>query len=296
MNSSNAKESERGYLAERPILLVAGLVAIAAIPIGLLLALVYGAVRGTEFSPDDFSRRDFSYLQVPWLNWTVSGIEYIDNTPELEQTLLTDRLIQRKKLVGKQTKTWHLSYDSDVPGSHACDARFLTKYLDFYDWDSKTATSTPFWLKWNEEFPLSAKIFWPTIADLARREMYLSIPEVMRLALDVDKDQPRSFRSDLDELIRKSWITAGEADFQTGNYQRAAERLCRAEAIAQSDELTKLIGQCQSKVDDFPEIQSRAAATAIEVETEIVNALSDDNATGTSSGKPTAEADDPSEP
>jgi len=296
MNSSNTKEYESGYLAERPILLVAGLVAIAAIPIGLLMALIYGTVRGTEFSPDDFSRRDFSYQQVPWLNWTVSGIEYIDSTPELEQTLLTDRLIQRRKLAGGQTKTWHLSYDSDVPDSHACDARFLTKYLDFNDWDSKTATSTPFWLKWNEEFPQSAKIFWPTIADLARREMYLSIPEVMRFALDVVKDQPSSFQSDLNELIRKSWITAGEADFQNGNYQRAAERFCRAEAIAQSGELTKLIGQCQNKVDDFPEIQSRAAATTVELEAEIVKALSDDGGTGTSSEKPTAEADDPSEP
>lgn len=296
MNSSNTNEYESGYLAERPILMVAGLVAIAAIPIGLLMALVYGSVRGTEFSPDDFSRRDFSYQQVPWLNWTISGIEYTDRVPELEQTLLTERLIKRRKRAGGEPKTWHLSYDADVPDSHACDARILTKYLDFEDWDSKNAISTPFWLKWNKKFPQSAKIFWPTVADLARGEMYLSIPQVMRFALDVVKDQPDSFQTGLNEVIRKSWVTAGEADFQTGNYQRAAERLCRAKAIAPSGKLAKLIGQCQSKADDFSAIQSRAAASAEELKAEILEALSDDDGTQSSSGKITAEADESSEP
>ena len=174
MNSNNPKEYEAGYFAERPILLVAGLFLLAAIPIGMLMLFAYGTVRGSEFSPDDFTRREFAYQQIPWLNWTVSGIEYTDITQELEQTLTTDRLIRRRTPSKGQKKTWHLYYDSAVPDSHACDARFLTTYLDFDDWDSKTATSTPFWLKWNEKFPQSAKIFWPTVADLARNEMYLN--------------------------------------------------------------------------------------------------------------------------
>ena len=144
MNSSTSRDHEPGYFAERPILVVAGLFLLAAIPIGMMMMFIYGTVQGSEFSPDDFTRRDFSYQQIPWLNWTVSGIEYNNVTPELEQTLITSRLIKRKKLAKGVKKTWHLYDDSAVPDSHACDARFLTTYLDFDDWDSKTAVSTPF--------------------------------------------------------------------------------------------------------------------------------------------------------
>ena len=310
MNSSNSKDYEPGYFAERPILLVAGLFFLAAIPIGLLVLFVYGSVRGSEFSPDDFTRRHFSYQQIPWLNLTISGIEYSDTTPELEQTLITDRLINRKKLAKGIKKTWHLYNDSAVPDSHACDARFLTAYLDFTDWDSKTATSTPFWLKWNEKFPQSAKIFWPTIADLARNEMYLSIPDVMRFALNIVEDQPKSFQSDLNDVTRSCWISAGEADLQSGRYQRAAERLCRAELIdsprkkngKSSDSLADLIKQCRSKTDKFSDTLSHAVDATDELKSEIADALSDDADSGKdgdqsqSSTSIKAEAEDPSDP
>lgn len=301
------KEYESGYFAERPILLVAGLFALAAIPIGMLLLFAYGTVRGSEFSPDDFTRRDFSYQQIPWLNWTVSGIEYTDITQELEQTLTTDRLIRRKTTPQGQKKNWHLFYDSAVPDSHACDARFLTTYLDFDDWDSKTATSTPFWLKWNEKFPQSAKIFWPTVADLARSEMYLTIPDVMRFALNIEQDRPETFQANLNEVTKRGWVSAGEADFHSGEYQRSAERLCRAELIDSSGESNEkltgrvagLIEQCRSNVDQFAAIRSRAVKANEELKAEITDALSDEADSGEgseSSEEIKAEADEPSEP
>ena len=138
--------------------------------------------------------------------------------------------------------------------------------------------------------------------------MYLVIPDVMRMALNVVKDQPTSFQSDLNELTQKGWILAGESDFQTGKYQRAAKRFCRAELIdsaGQSDNqsskpLAALIQQCRTKTDQFDDIQSNAVDMADELKTEIADALSDDadsdKAKDSSSKKIKAEADEPSEP
>ena len=59
----------------------------------------------------------------------------------------------------------------------------------------------------------------------------LTLPDVMRFALNTAEDKPESFQADLNEVTKQSWILAGESDFQSGEYQRAAERFCRAELI-----------------------------------------------------------------
>ena len=130
----------------------------------------------------------------------------------------------------------------------------------------------------------------------------------MRLALNVAKDQPKSFQSDLNKLTQKGWILAGESDLQTGKYQRAAKRFCRAELIdssGQSDSqsskpLAALIQQCRTKTDQFDDIQSHAVEVADELKAEIDDALSDDadsdKANDSSSKKTKAEAEEPSEP
>lgn len=277
MNQSTTTKYERSYFSERPVVMVAGLFLLAAIPIGLIVVVMYGSVRGSEFSPDDFTRRHFAYQQIPWLNWTVSGIEYTDMTSELEQTLITNGLIQKKKSAGNKQKTWHLYFDSGVPDSHGCDARFLTEYLDFSDWDSNMATSTPFWTTWNERYPKSARVFWPTVADLARHEMYLIMPEVMRFAMNVFKDKPGPFRSDLSDLVREQWITSGESDLQQANYQRAIERFFRAQEIKSTERLTELIELCRDKVEDVSKIKQVANAAANDLATQIDLALAEDD-------------------
>ncbi len=285
MNRIKNRQDETGYFAERPVLLVAGLFLLAAVPIGMMMVLMYGSVSGNEFSPDDFTRRHFEYQRIPWLDWTISGIEYTDVTPELEQSLTISGLINKSKPTGSKQKTWHLYHDSGVPDSHGCDARFLTTYLDFSDWDSSTATSTPFWLKWNEQFPLSATIFWPMIADLARNEMYLIIPNVMRFALNTTNDEPERFQSKLNELTRASWITSGELDLQLGNYQRATERLIRAQLIDSSSEVATLIDRCRDQVAEFSGIKLRAEAAAKRLESEITAALAKKDRSIPSGGK-----------
>ena len=278
MNQSKTRKNETAHSTERPILLVAGLFLLTAIPIGLIVVLMYGLVNGSEFSPDDFTRRDFSYYRVPWVGWTLSGIQYDDITPELGQTLTTLGFVKRPKSVPDEPKTWHLYYDAAVPNSYACDARFLTSYLDFTDWDSTSATSTPFWIKWNEQFPESAKIFWPTVADLARNEMYLIIPDVMRFAMNVTEDQPGSFQTDLNRLTRAGWITSGESKLLMGEYQQATERLLRAKLIDSSSEssakLTEQINLCRNQLEDLSEIESRAEVAAENLKSEIAMALS----------------------
>jgi hypothetical protein len=231
---------------------------LAAIPIGFIVISSLGAVRGSEFSPSDFTRRTFSYQQIPWVEWTLSGIQYDSVTPELDQTLVTEGFITATPSTAKANKTWHLYEDSAVPNSHDCDARFLTDYLDLHDWDEATSVSTPYWITWNQQFPRSAKVFWPTVADVARHEMYLRMPTMMQFAMERTKDNADDFRQALQRLTAAAWLELGKIDFQLGDFNRAALRLSRAKLLKETDDGTMLLDLCKKEVDDFDLISAQA--------------------------------------
>ena len=88
--------------------------------------------------------------------------------------------------------------------------------------------------------------------------MYLSIPDVMRFALNVTDDQPDSFKSDLNKLTRANWITAGESDLQLENYQRATKRFIRADLMGSDKETTELLDQCRPELADYDSVKSDA--------------------------------------
>jgi hypothetical protein len=265
--------------------MVVGLIFLATIPIGLIVFATRGYVSGSEFSPDDFTRRHFSYQQLPWLNWTISGIEYNDVTPELEQSLMKNGLIERRVPPTGQSKTWHLFWDARVPDSHGCDARFLTSYLDFSDWDATTATSKPYWLTWNEAHPDSAKVFWPTIADLARNEMYLVIPTIMRFAMDQSDDDAALFQTELNTFVQQGWFNVGETQLRKGDFGLAVKCLLRAKQLNASDEIEMLLNRCRNQVDNFDQLKHDATkatddlATTIATLTETVDGSANQNKT-----------------
>jgi hypothetical protein len=120
-----------------------------------------------------------------------------------------------------------------------CDARFLLDYLDLPGTESNS-----YWEQWNDKHPQLAKIFWPVIADLARHEMYLAIPDIMRMAMAVDAeadqqsgvkiDQPasaESFHTRLNQMAADGYSTFGELDQQAGRTERAKIRFQRAAEI-----------------------------------------------------------------
>ena len=204
----------------RAWLLISLLLLVLLAPIGLALFFYSGNVAGEEFSPDDFTRRRFSYNVVPWFNYTVRGIEYSDTTTVLEKTLVSDGLISPFKKTGNSKRRWDLIYDTKTPVtmSNDFDAVVLCQYLDLCNSDGENV-----WLAWNSNHPKLAKKFWPVIQKLAQNDIYWSIPPLMRQALAVKKEGCEVFANNLNRVAANSYIeVAGECQNQ-GNHQQAVE-------------------------------------------------------------------------
>ncbi len=224
------------------------LLCVVATPICLLILFGMGQHSGQEFSPDDFSRRSFRYNQVPGLGWVISKKTYNDSTKLLEQNLTADKLI---KPVINQKKNWHLIRDSgdfkDLV-SHECDARFLCEYLDMTDDEGEN-----FWIQWNEKFPETAKVFWPVVAELARDQMYLKIPDVMQLAMQNDADQPDKFQTELNQLTAEIYLELGSLDLELEKLPRARARLDKSIQFLPSKKANQKRQECLAKLGEQAE-------------------------------------------
>jgi hypothetical protein len=246
---ANAKKT--GYR-----ILISGLVILIFVaPIAILIVMGMSAFFGEEFSPDDFSRRSFSYVQVPYLKLTIIGKSYEDTTPALEQVMVSDGLIPSVK---KIPKTWHLIQDSgstvDGYPSFECDARILVDYLDLVDTEGNSC-----WESWNQEYPESAKIFWPLVAEMARDEMYLAIPGIMRLALEIERDEPGEFEDRLTQIAAADYLQFGIIDQKKKRLRRALVRLTKStemdpstDADRHRDEVLKQLGKTDNTESNRP--------------------------------------------
>jgi hypothetical protein len=191
----------------------------------VFLALLSSSfVEGEEFSPDDFSRRQFDYVQLPWLKWVLKGIEYRDVSSDIEKSLVSEGWISTTP-----AKNWHLCREFYGSQPAECDARFL---VDLLNLKSQKPEFVYYWQEWNENHPDLAKIFWPMIADVARDEMYLIVPELMQLAMEVDTNSgsPRVdvFERQLHEFLTRAYQRFAEADQASDRVERAEYRLQRA--------------------------------------------------------------------
>lgn len=215
----NDQVSEEDKPNRKPLILsLTGLGLFLSAVVVLLVLYGMGQVSGVEFSPDDFSRRSFSYNQMPWTDWVVVKKVYSDRTTDLEKSLTGDKLIRSVIL---KKKRWHLISEfgsSLVPDQ--CDARFLTGYLDKYDKDGNN-----YWDTWNTDYPKCAKVFWPEVADLARDEMYLKVADVMRVAMSVSEDDPQPFQVELQTVLSDVYLELGTLDIELGEMERAKKRL-----------------------------------------------------------------------
>lgn len=176
----------------------------------LVYLYIGGLVTGEEFSPDDFSRRHFSYNIVPFFNICRSGVEYHDKTPVFDQTLLNDGLLgeigegkgktdtdmatldqdAKNVTVAAIQKRWHLIRDSASDAeSRDFDANLLIRFLDLVDSEHESI-----WIKFNEDHPELANEFWPIVADMARYYMYVELTDIMARAVTIDAESVDEFR------------------------------------------------------------------------------------------------------
>jgi hypothetical protein len=188
--SASDKPRIRWFTIKNLILMVVAV--LVTLPILLLLAYANGRVVGEEFSPDDFSRREFEYNRPSWLPITFQGISYSSHTNSFIPSLLQNRTIAEIKPVTR----WDLVSDNRMPtDSTAYDARILCRYLDLQDESGQSL-----WEGWNSRHPEKAKLFWPYIAKLARSGNYYLVPDLMEFAIANGGLTNEEFRVNIDQL------------------------------------------------------------------------------------------------
>jgi hypothetical protein len=168
-----------------PLLTTAGLT--------LLAVLLFGVVSGEEFTADTFSRRTYQYVELPYLGIPLSPVGRHEWRSELEQ-LLTE---QEYVAVSGPPYRWDL-VAAQRGGTlwREGDAWILCTYLDARDrYDSL------YWLDWTRAHPALARIFWPQIARLARRELYLFMPELFALAQTAT--DPEQLSRDIERAVQE---------------------------------------------------------------------------------------------
>lgn len=193
-------------------------VTVVALPF-LFYLIIGGRVDGEEFSPDDFSRRYFSYNIMPIFKICLRGIEYHDKTPVFEQTLLADGYLGKNVANSDSTRSWHLVYDSasDLE-SRDFDARLLIRFLDLLDDQYESI-----WIKWNEDYPQLANSFWPIVADLARNYLYVELTEIMARARVLSDDQIDEFEQFMLAKASTAFLNLAEQRKADGDFKGALE-------------------------------------------------------------------------
>ncbi|QEG25275.1 hypothetical protein [Mariniblastus fucicola] len=216
---------------------------IIIVPLTYAILSAYGEKSGIEFSPDDFSMRRFNYCNFPIVNWTRRGIKYTDVENGTALMLIDDDWIRE---TGRTPKRWHLvsenggNFSTTRKISADCDARFLTNYFDLSNNEGEIYVS-----KWTDDNPDSAKIFWPLIAEMARDDLYLPIPELIEFVLDYpDPDKDDEFPVKLRKRVADAWYQAGLTDQLNGSHEKATARFDMAIATGEGHERAE-----QAKLD-----------------------------------------------
>jgi tetratricopeptide (TPR) repeat protein len=192
--------------------------------------LHYGRVTGEEFSPDNFTRRQFVYWEVPLLGIQVWPIDRTDDTNDLERFLTADKLITEIKTTDAQRR-WdlvqvsHGGFDQSAVGFSEGEARILCSYLDAQDENKKII-----WLEWSKQHQELAKILWPMVAKLARQELYVFVPDLLlaaRGASDALKLQEK-----LEGLLADKYLEMAQVQQQLGRHAPAVELFTEVIALA----------------------------------------------------------------
>jgi tetratricopeptide (TPR) repeat protein len=202
------------------------------VTIGVILFSIaqYGLVTGEEFSAENFTRRQFTYYEVPVLGIQVLPIDRKDTTNNLERFLITEKLIDEVQTNDSQRR-WDLivATHGSVDGTELVfsegQARILCSYLDAEDASKKNV-----WMEWSKQHQELAKIVWPVVAKLARQELYTFIPDLLLAARGASN--AAEFDLQLDSLLAEKYLELAKTQQQLGRHEPAIELFTECIALA----------------------------------------------------------------
>ncbi len=203
-----------------------------------LATVTFGAVHGTEFCPQTFERRSYSYYEIPLIHLQMTGERHDDLTGKTEKCITSNKFIPPPTTARKD---WHVLVGSRgsrqrQPG----DAGILLQYLD-----AEESSDVYRWLRWSEEHAELAKVLWPAVQRLAVWDVYLFMPDLFELAKSATDSGELQARADA--------LVAGKLLVLARSFQAKKES---ARAIQVLDEAARI-------APDNDEIKTaRAAAEA----------------------------------
>jgi hypothetical protein len=162
--------------------------AIAALVLALLMfvgfIMLFGAVRGEEFSPTSFARRSFVFYRIPLIRVQVTPVIRKSITNPLELHLENKRFVKIDSRAkdesaagsdgGAAKQRWDIVHLTPLSrpkenGAASC----LCAYLD------RPAQGGLKWLQWTKSHPRLARRLWPIVRQSAIDRLYFCVPDLM---------------------------------------------------------------------------------------------------------------------
>ena len=203
--------SKRPIRSKRPVrskrrraILVGIISTIVLLAVTGLVTLMLGKVRGTEFAPSHFTTRSFTFWELPLLKLQVSPIQRDPVVTPVTNHLRSQGLID---VPSDPPSTWHLvEIQRGVGSPTPADAEILTSYLALSRSSGSTSGSSDLvWEEWTRSHAAAAKVFWPVIQRLARRELYILMPEIFEIASEETRPQPLA--TAIDNHLRQAYVS-----------------------------------------------------------------------------------------
>lgn len=196
--------------------------------LGLILVVyiatvTFGAVHGTEFCPQTFERRTYSYYELPIVGWQVTGERHEDVTGGTEQAITTNKLLPTAT---SPKKDWHVLLGSrGTSRRQPGDAGILMSYLDATEEGSNLR-----WENWTDDAktrPL-ASVLWPAVQQLALRERYVLIPDLFDLAQQCD--DPQTLQAAINKALARRLLAISQTQAKLGRPDIAQKLAAEASA------------------------------------------------------------------
>ncbi len=177
------------------------LIAIGVVGFVLLTALPYFVsgmiIHGEEFCPQLFQKREFTYWRIPGTKVRVS------------QTTLTPGISPSSKdilqhLPASSQTDWHLSSAHQGLYSKEFGPKILIDFLQ-----CNNADGVNHWDAWSFRNPTKAKILWPIVQQVALKEMYFCIPDLL------GNSDATSDLNEFDKNLRKICLRAAKVKLKT---------------------------------------------------------------------------------
>jgi hypothetical protein len=174
----------------------------------LFVFFAFSRVTGTEFSPQTFFKREFTYYRVPVFKFPLSAT-YIETGTLACPTDISKYLKSGASSLGPVR--WDLADSTfgtspNDPG----EASILLEYLELQD-----VQRASYWGDWSTKHADRAAVLWPLVQQFAIHRCYFAIPELMQAAEAADSLE--AFQGEAARIVHRAasrkaryWIAQGD--------------------------------------------------------------------------------------